>query len=636
MQVTLVRHIVIGMAGHIDHGKTSIVRALTGVDTDRLKEEKERGMTTDLGFAFFGDDMTIIDVPGHEKFVRTMVAGVNTIDFAVLVVAADDGVMPQTREHLEILRLLNIPAGLVVLNKIDLAQHEWLDLVAADIRDLVKGTFLDQAPIIPVSTVTGEGVKLLGETIHRLAGTVRERENKGVFRLPIDRVFTIKGFGTVVAGTVLSGSVKVDETLELLPQGIPVRIRGIQVHDHAVGESSTGQRTALNLQGVEKEGIERGNVLCSPGFFRPTSMLDARMLYLSSAAKPLGNRSRVHVHIGTSEVVARLVLLDQETLAPGNEGFVQFHFEQPVVADAGDRYVVRSYSPVHTIGGGCVLDVHPEKHRRFQEQVRHRLDRLTQGDPAQPVLEQLARMADVLTITAEIAKRTSIPVEVCHGHLEELSRRGAVLRVGTDHWCAASAMRAACQHILDALTKFHREQPLRTGMLASELHTRIKPALDRRLFDAACAALLQEARLDRHGERLAVAEFKPMLSQEQKETTQAIMRLLLANPLMPPGREELLAGSGKDGEKLLTLMVEMGEVLLLEDGIIMHRDAIAQARARVEEFFAHHAAGTMSEIRQHLGISPKYAVPLLVHFDHIGVTEREGDLRSLKHSAVHV
>ena len=635
MQSTSPRHIVIGMAGHIDHGKTAIVRALTGVDTDRLKEEKERGMTTDLGFAFFGDDMTIIDVPGHEKFVRTMVAGVNTIDIAVLVVAADDGVMPQTREHLEILRLLNIPAGLIALNKIDLVERDWLDLVTADIRTVVAGTFLEKSPVVPVSTVTGEGISLLGETIHQHSQFVREREDKGVFRLPIDRVFTIKGFGTIVAGTVLSGSVKVDDTLELLPQGVSVRIRGIQVHDHAVGESRTGQRTALNLQGVEKEMVERGNVLCAPGFFRPTSMLDAHMLYLPSASKPLANRSRVHVHCGTSEVVARLVLLDQETLAPGSEGLVQLHFEQPVVADAGDRYVVRSYSPVHTIGGGCVLDAHPEKHRRFQDDVGQRLNRLMHGDPAQPVLEQLARHTSGLATTVDMARQTSIPVRACLVHLEELLRRGSALRFGTDLWCAASTMRATRQHILETLTRFHHEQPLRTGMLPSELHSHIKPALDRKLFDTACVALVQDGEVTRKNERLAVKDYQPVLSPEQQSAAQAIKRLLLINPLMPPGREELLAKMGKDGEKVLTLMIETGEVVLLEDGILMHRDAIAQARTRVQEYFAHQPAGTMSEIRQHLGISRKYAVPLLVHFDHNGVTERDGDVRRLKHVPAH-
>ena len=482
-------HIVLGMAGHIDHGKTAIVRALTGTDTDRLKEEKERGMTTDLGFAFLGDRITIIDVPGHEKFVRTMVAGVNTVNLALLVIAADDGVMPQTREHFEILRLLGIRHGLVALNKIDLVESEWLDLVRSDIRALVAGSFFEQAPIVPVSTVTGEGIETLHRTITTLSQEVPSRIDKGVFRLPIDRVFTIKGFGTVVAGTVLSGRIQVEDTVELLPQGIPVRIRGIQVHEKNVSASGVGQRTALNLQGVEKAGIERGHVLAASGFYHPTSMLDARLLYLGSAAKQLAHRTRVHVHVGTSETVARVMLLDRETIAPGTEGFVQLHFEQPVVADAGDRFVIRSYSPVLTIGGGCVLDAHPGKHKRFQPDVRERLERLVQGDPVQMVLEELARETTVLLTQAELAHRVSLPVERCTGYLEELERRKAVLRHGPDGWCAISTVAAVGNRIVEALSRFYREHPLRLGILAVELQSRIKPSLDRRLFDAACSLL---------------------------------------------------------------------------------------------------------------------------------------------------
>ena len=459
--------------------------------------------------------------------------------------------------------------------------------------------------------------------------TVRDRLDKGVFRLPIDRVFTIKGFGTVVAGTILSGRVRVDETLELLPQGTPVRVRGIQVHEHNVQESTIGQRTALNLQGVEKEGIERGNVLGSPGFFRPTSMMDTRLLYLGSMVKPLANRTRVRVHIGTSEIVARVLLLDREELAPGAEGFVQFHFEQPVVADAGDRYVVRSYSPMRTMGGGCVLDVHPEKHKRLQPEVRQRLERLSMGDPAQPVLEQLARVSTALITTADLAKHVSIPADVCLGHLEDLERRKAVVHTGQDSWCAVSTLRTTGQHIVEALSRFHHEHPLRLGILPSELHSRIKPAVDRKLFDAVCLALVSERRLERHGERIAVADHRPLLSAEQQTAKNHIERLLLANPLMPPGREELLAAGGKDGDKLLTLMIETGEVLLLEEGILMHRDAFMEARGKIAEFFTRHEAGTLSEIRQFLGISRKYAVPLLVHCDTTGLTERDGDLRRL-------
>lgn len=629
MEAVTGNHVVLGMAGHIDHGKTAIVRALTGTDTDRLKEEKERGMTTDLGFAFLGDAITIIDVPGHEKFVRTMVAGVNTVNLAMLVIAADDGVMPQTREHLEILRLLGIRQGVIAVNKIDLVDEEWRELVLADIRTLVAGSFLEGAPVVPVSTVTGEGVPQLARTVHTLAQQVPPRLDKGVFRLPIDRVFTIRGFGTVVAGTILSGRVHVDDTVDVLPQAIPVRIRGLQVHDRDVTSSGVGHRTALNLQGIEKTAVERGDVLCAPGFYRPTSMVDARLLYLASAGKPLEHRTRVHVHLGTSETVARLQLLDQEEIVPGAEGFVQLHFERPVVADTGDRFVLRSYSPVVTIGGGVVLDVHPARHKRFEAGVRERLERLQQGDPLQMVLEELVREHAALVSHAELARRLSLPADSCRAHLDELERRSAVLRQGQDGWCSTVTVQTIGHRVEDVLKRFHREHPLRLGMLFAEVYSRIKPSLERGLFDLVCSSLLAHGRVVRRGDRLAAADHRVELSPAQEGARRTLVEMLLRHPLMPPGREELVAAGGKDADKLLTLLIETGEIALLEDGILMHRDALAAAERKLLEFFAAHPAGTMSDIRQLLGTSRKYAVPLLTYFDALGMTERDGDLRTL-------
>jgi selenocysteine-specific elongation factor len=621
------RHVVLGMAGHIDHGKTALVKALTGIDTDRLKEEKERGMTTDLGFAFLGKDAAIIDVPGHERFVKTMVAGVNSIDVALLVIAADDGVMPQTREHLEILRILQIPKGLVILNKTDLVEKDWAEMVTSDIRSLVAGTFLEGAPVMPVSAVTGDGIPALADAIRQIVHTVPTRRDKGVFRMPIDRVFSIKGFGTVIAGTVLSGTVRVEDTLELLPQGVPVRVRGIQVHDESVQESGIGLRTAINLHGAEKEAVERGHVVAAPGCFTPTFKVDARVCYLASAPAPLAHRARVRIHLGTSEVVARAHLIDAEVLRPGDGGLVQLHFEQPVVADHGDRFVMRAYSPVTTIGGGEVLDPHPLKHKRFDSAIRDQLLRLGQGDPTQVVLDFLLKQTLAPCSTEETAHATSMPYEVCRAHLATLEQRSEAVQIIPEHWSAAATVARITSLIVESLTRFHRENPLRLGIPLIELISRMKPSPERTLCEHAVHAAVRRNAIHSSGGKLSLSTHTVHLSPDQERVRQAIEHAYLETPLMPPGAAEIIRGAGKDGEKILGYLVEKGDLIRMEEGIIMHRKGVDIARRKLEEFFCSKAEGTLSEIRQHLGITRKYAVPLMVHFDGMGFTRRDGEVR---------
>ena len=624
------KHIVLGMSGHIDHGKTSIVKALTGTDTDRLKEEKERGMTTDLGFAFMGSDVVIIDVPGHEKFVKTMVAGVNTVDVALLVVAADDGVMPQTREHLEILRLLQIPIGLIALNKIDLVEPEWKEAVKSDIARLVKGTFLEKAPVIPLSTVTGEGVENLRQAIGERVRLAGKRKDKGVFRLPIDRVFSIKGFGTVVAGTVLSGTIKVDDTVELLPQGRTLRVRGLQVQDEPVTESSIGLRTAINLQGIEKESIERGDVLGQPGFYKPTSMMDATLTYLSSEKEKLENRVRVRFHVGTSEVIARIILLDREALLPGDEGFVQVHFEKPVVADVGDRFVVRSYSPVRTIGGGAILDVHPAKHKRFQDDVRTRLETIGHGGSKELILEHLVKEERALLSASELAKSAGIPQDQCVEILSGLGQSKHVLRLAPDGWFAAANMEALKTRLADLMARLHAENPLKSGIPSGELHSPLKPPVYRKLFDVVCGLLEKNGSLRLQADRIALASHSVQLTDEQKKIKKKIEDPLVKALLMPPSLREVTSGLGKEAEKLVTLMLETGDLVRLEQDIVVHRKAIELAKSTIRAFLLKKSQAGLGEIREHLGITRKYALPLLLYLDSIGLTERIGDYRRLK------
>ncbi len=618
------------MAGHIDHGKTAIVKALTGTDTDRLKEEKERGMTTDLGFAFLGDGVTIIDVPGHEKFVKTMVAGVNTVDLALLVVAADDGVMPQTAEHLEILNLLRIPAGLVAVNKTDLVERSWLELVIEDVRKLLQGTVLEGSPILPVSALTGEGINGLRAGIFSMAEQVHAKKDKGIFRMPIDRVFSIKGFGTVVAGTVLSGKATPNDEVELLPQGIRLRIRGLQVHDKPVPESRTGFRTAVNVMGIEKEGVERGNVLAEPGFFRPTRMADAHFTLLSSSAKPLKNRERVHAHVGTDEALARVILLGRETLAPGTEDFIQLHFEKPVVLDAGDRFVVRSYSPVRTIGGGTVLDVHPEKHRHLQKGLLPKLEKLLRGDPAQKVLDHLEAVRFYPITKDELAKRMGMAQEEIQDRLTELEASGRAIRVGKERW-ASFENRGTLRRILaGTVERFHHEHPERAGILRAELLSRIKPSSDKQLFEETVKGLVQEGILETEGDRLRLSTHRVVLSPDLSVIKEKITEALLSSPFSPPDEKEILRRFGEKGGTVLQVLIEAKEVIRLEEGILFHTRSIEQSKQTIRSYLTERKEATVSDLRQYLGTTRKFAVPLVEHLDRIGFTERDGDLRRLK------
>jgi len=630
MTERLGRHIVLGMAGHIDHGKTEIVKALTGTDTDRLKEEKERGMTTDLGFAFLGEDITIIDVPGHEKFVKTMVAGVNTVDLSLLVIAADDGVMPQTIEHLEILNLLNIQTGLVAVSKIDLVEEDWLSMVVEDVKRLLRGTVLQDASIIPVSPITGQGMDRLKESIFEVARTVQDRRDKGIFRLPIDRVFTIKGFGTVVAGTVLSGKIATDDTVELLPQGKTLRVRGVQVHDHPVQESSVGYRTAINLMNVEKEAVQRGDMLAEPGFLRPTSMMDVHFSLLKTWKKELKNRTRVRVHIGTNEVIARIILLDREAYAPGDEGFVQLHFEKPVVADREDRYVVRSYSPIRTMGGGFILDTYPSKHKRFEKDVIQKLQRLLKGDPSLAVLDVLETSWFTPMLSEDLAKSLGITKEDTLAHLTRLESAGDALRVGKKRWMSRKNHDILKRKLEQILATFHQENPLRLFMSGAELRSRIRQPVDRNLFEEIIQQLQEEKAVSVKGDRIQRKGHTARLTPEIQTLKNKIEKTLLSDPFNPPSEKQMVQELGEEVESLLKHMTESGDLIRLEAGLFLHKKAVEDASCKIRTYLQENARATVSDLKQCLGTTRKYAVPLLVHFDTTGLTERDGDYRRLK------
>jgi selenocysteine-specific elongation factor len=630
-------HVVIGTAGHIDHGKSALVKALTGYDPDRLKEEKERGMTTDLGFAFLGDNVTIIDVPGHEKFVRHMLAGASTVDLVMLVVAADDSVMPQTTEHFDICRLMGIRQGLVVITKTDLVDAEWLELVHADVEGLVAETFLEGAPVMEVSSVTGNGIPELRSRLDEMVAGVDPKPDRGVFRLPVDRCFTIKGFGTVVAGTVLSGHAAPGDKLELLPQQKTVRVRGIQRHEHGIDQTVLGDRAALNLQGIEKETVARGNVLATPGYYRPTEVFNASLFLLKTAGRPLRHMTRVRVHIGTAEAMARAALLDTRELSPGKEGLVQFRTEGPVVCDWNDHYVVRSYSPQNTIGGGIVLEPNARKERRFDDAVVARLKAMREGDTAAVVEQALVRNRFEAVQPEELARELAITDEDITRYIDALSADGKVSRFvfeGKDYLVHARNMADGRNAVLAALDEFHRQNPFRVGLRRPELRDKSGRGFSVPLFDAIVSALLSEGVLVEQGGKVRKSGHELRLKPEERELFDQVAARMLERGFSPPSMDQALAGARKLlADRVRTALLETGVLVDVGESVVFHREVVARGREIVVELFKETDELAASDIRKRMGSTRRYVIPLLNYFDSTGLTQRRGDKRVLRKTA---
>jgi selenocysteine-specific elongation factor len=633
-----VRHVVVGTAGHIDHGKSSLVLALTGIDPDRLKEEKERGITIDIGFAHLelaeGLTLGIVDVPGHERFVKNMLAGVGGIDLVMLVIAADEGVMPQTREHLAICQLLRIPRGLVVLTKADLAEAEWLELVREDVRGTLAGTFLADAPILPVSAKTGEGLAALREALATLARTVPRRSTDATFRLPIDRVFTIRGFGTVVTGTVAAGQVGLDDRVEVYPRDLQAKVRGIQTHGHPVPTAVAGQRAAVNLQGVERTAIERGDVLSLPGLLRPTYMLDATCELLADAPAPLRARQRVRFHIGTSEVMARVHLVEGAALEPGQSGYVQLRLESPVVALPRDRYVIRTYSPMVTIGGGELLDVAPPKARRSAAWAGH-LRTFEAGDAAAIVEAHIERVGGGGVRTAELRARTAFGPERLPALLQDLVTRGRVFVVDREWYVHAEAAARLQREAETALATFHAREPLKPGMSKEELRTRLG-GLEERVFLALLERFAAAGVLVVERDKVRHAGHAVRLTPAQQATFDRIEAEFRSAGVAPPTLEEAFVKvgvSGASAQAIAQLLVEGRRLVRIREGLYFHAEPLQGAVSQVVAFLRERQAITPQEIKDLLGISRKYAIPLLEWLDTQRLTVRVGDKRVLREGA---
>jgi len=610
---------------------------MTGIDTDRLKEEKERGITIELGFAHLelpsGQTLGIVDVPGHEKFVKHMVAGATGVDLVALVIAADEGVMPQTREHLEICQLLRVKKGLVVLTKIDMVDQDWLELVKEDVSTFLSETFLAGSPIVPVSSVTGEGIKELVALLDSMAKEVPEREMSGFFRLPVDRVFTMKGFGTVVTGTTMSGQIRTADEVTIYPQGLDARIRGIQVHSREVQEVSAGLRTAINLQGVEKEQLERGNVLATKDSLRATRMVDVVLDHLKSAPRKLKNRAKVRFHTGTSEIIATVVLLDRDNLNPGDTCFAEIRLEEPVAVLARDRYVLRSYSPVRAIAGGEILNAFPQKKKRFSEAALTELKVLNSGNLSE-ITEQF-----VLASRFDGVEQSELPflTNASRKKLEEIIRtlqaKKKLIQYDKDKGTLVHAdyLKKARDQILSILDQYHKDFPLKVGLLKEELRSRTAGSGDSKLFNFVTTQLGQEGIVVQEKEVLRLKDHRVTLAQDQEKVRQQIGEIYLKGALQPPYFKELTEKfPGNSGTDVLQVMVKDGILIKVKEDLFFHKDVIEELKERLVAVLKEKGEIDTPQFKDMTGASRKYTIPLLEYFDITQVTMRIGDKRVLR------
>lgn len=628
------KHIVIGTAGHIDHGKSALIKSLTGTDPDRLKEEKERGMTTDLGFAFYGDGITIIDVPGHEKFVRHMLAGASTIDFVILVIAADDGVMPQTIEHFEILKLLQIKRGIIVVTKIDLVKKEHLDMVIDDINNLARESFLQDAPIIPVSNTTGEGLDKLKTIINELINKIETKKDKGIFYMPIDRCFTMKGFGTVIAGTILSGKIKIGDTVELLPHKKILKIRGIEVHNKKVEEVGTGFRAAINIAGAEKEEIERGNIIAQPGHFEPSLYMNGS-LYLLNSALSLKTFTRVRLHIGTSEILSRVVILEKKNIEPGEKAMVQFRLEKPAVCNIGDRFVIRSYTPPVTIGGGVILEPRAEKIKAFDEKMLEHLQKIETQEPIILVEEDLNQSHTIPRRIEDIAKDVNLNLGTVKELLKELLNRNVAISIDEKRelYYSYKNFMELKNSIVDIIKNYHHNNPTLIGMPRLALITNLPKGFDNTLFNFTINQLKQEQKINiTEDGKIGLYDFKVSLNRELEEMVQKLEKIFLNAEFQPPEIEDLIEqkiGTADLIKKAYRYLLDNGTLIFVGEGLAFHKNMVESARTKLMNFLKEHKEIRIAEFRDLLNASRKYALPLLIYFDTKGVTIKRGEVRVL-------
>ncbi|HEX3030921.1 MAG TPA: selenocysteine-specific translation elongation factor [Bacillota bacterium] len=631
------KHIIIGTAGHVDHGKTTLVKAMTGHDTDRLTEEKERGISIELGFAPLvlknGEKVGLVDVPGHERFIKNMLAGVGGIDLVMLVIAADEGVMPQTREHLDIIHLLQIPRGIVVLSKVDLVEQDWVDLVSEEIREVLQGTGLADAPIIPVSATTGQGIPQLMEILEQEVALAEEKKGTGPFRLPVDRCFSVTGFGTIVTGTLAAGEIKVGDGAVLLPGLLETKIRTLQVHGTKVDRATAGQRVAVNLAGLEVPEVHRGDVVATPGLLQPSYRLDVEFHLLASAAKNVENRQRMRLHLGTTEALCRIILLDKDELEPGNTVLAQLLVEQPVVAAKHDRFVLRTYSPMHTVGGGVIIDPNPVRHRRFRDDVIASLATKLQGTPDELLEDVLVKVKDKLVTEEEAFVMAELSPEVGRQalkYLEGVNRAVVFTAENKGVVISSEVFLKWVEGIQQAVEDFHRAYPLRTGLSKEELRSRLFPGIPNKSFNSLLQHLDSQGLISVREQAVSAAGWVPEIPDHLRPKTDAVVSLFHQNGWQPPGWEEAAAQAGLPEEwqdEMLRFLINQGLLVKLADEIYFHRECLQAAKEKIVTQLEANQQISLAEVRDLLGSSRKYILPLLEYLDRTKVTRRVGDAR---------
>lgn len=628
------KNIIIGTAGHIDHGKTTLIKALTGRNTDRWEEEQRRGITIDLGFTWFdlknGDRVGIIDVPGHEKFINNMVAGVVGMDLVMLVVAADEGIMPQTREHMDILGLLGIKKSILVLNKCDLVDEEWLELVEEEIQEELKGTFLEDAPVVRVSAATGQGLEELTDTIIRvMADEVEEKDTQTIPRLPIDRVFTLSGFGTIITGTLISGTISKEDVLEMYPIGKECKIRSIQVHGQDKDKCYAGQRVAINLSNIKKKEIHRGCVIAPKNSMKNTDLLDVKLSVLPDSMRIVTNHERLHLYTGTSEILCRAVLLDKEEIGPGESGLVQLRLEEEIALKRGDRFVVRFYSPMETIGGGVVLEPNPVRKKRFDEKAIEELKKKESGSLADVMELHIKQHADTMITMAELAKIMAHSVDELQEYLEELKEEGIVhvftMKKDVYLWHRDSEY-ALRQKIQEAIEAYHKRYPYRYGMKKAEIHNTYLKKVKPIVFDAYIEQLVAQNQIGRKDEYLHLAEFEVSKDAMFLKTEKTLVDAFEKAGFDFVRFSEIDLGTipRETAEDVLLLLVDEERVVRINEEMFTMKHLMDEAEEKIRKHLENEDVITIAQVRDMFSTSRKSAKPILEYMDSIKVTKKTG------------
>jgi selenocysteine-specific elongation factor len=633
------KHLILGTAGHIDHGKTSLVKALTGIDTDRLKEEKARGITIELGFAHLelpdGLCFGIVDVPGHEKFVRTMVAGVGGMDLVMLVIAADEGIMPQTREHLDILRLLGVKSGVVALTKRDMVEKEWLELVTEEVRDFVAGSFLEDSQIVALSSRTGEGLDDLKGALAGLAEQAEQKRREGPFRLPVDRVFTMPGFGTVVTGTLLSGEISVGDELEILPSGLEGRVRGIQAHGVKGDKGQAGQRLAVNLQGIDLDQVGRGDVVVPRGIFRATRAVDVRLDYLTSAPRELKHRATVRLHSATYEVSAQVILLDRDTLKPGERAYAQLRLKDPALLLSGDSYILRAFSPQVTVGGGVTLDPFPPRRRRRNDEALLLLEAFGTADPQLTILLIISQSLLSGIAFEDILLRSGFPRKQAEAALTALLTTGEIIQMTREPrlFLAKASVQALKQGVMNDITAYLAANPLKGGIGKEELKTRLPKRSDQRFFTPLLTALERDGLIVPDRDIVRLAGQLVCSTPAVDGLGNKIAVFITDGGVEPPTMKEIIERFGCDEKTArdnLALLTRSGEVVRISADLFYSVDALNGLRETLILLLGEKREIIPSDYRERTNLSRKFLIPLLEHFDSEKVTIRVGEKRVLR------